>query len=400
MIREVHVFVGPSLAGVDRPDCDGFVFHGPAAKGDVYRLVGKRPLAIGIIDGYFERVPAVWHKEILWALSQGIHVFGAASMGALRAAELAPFGMVGVGRVFDDFASGRLTDDDEVTIVHADSSLAYRPVSEAMVNLRATLARAEELGVLESTQASELVAHAKRQFYAERSYAALLPVARTLLGEPEWQRFAHWLKDPAQRVDRKQLDALELLRVLRVQQESPPAPKQVSWSFQHTDAWEQVRLGFARAESPAGERVASEAARPRRVPTTDREALSDQARLRAHEVRAARRDGYRPSERDIAVAARVFRTARGLEQDTHFEEFLNERGLSQVEFERLMAEEACVWRARLVPDYDLECEIADLEHLVGQVPRRPPAPALEESGPSLQALAPQRPEAVRLRVGP
>ena len=46
--------------------------------------------AIGIIDGYFERVPSVWHKEILWAMAEGIHVFGSASMGALRAAELLP----------------------------------------------------------------------------------------------------------------------------------------------------------------------------------------------------------------------------------------------------------------------------------------------------------------------
>src|SRR5215831_4586114 len=101
-MARIHVFVGPTLAGVARKGSEDFVFHGPVAKGDVYRLVSARPLAIAIIDGYFERVPAVWHKEILWALSEGIHVFGAASMGALRAAELAPFGMVGVGRIFQE----------------------------------------------------------------------------------------------------------------------------------------------------------------------------------------------------------------------------------------------------------------------------------------------------------
>jgi hypothetical protein len=399
MIPEVHVFVGPSLADVGLPEGEGFVFHGPAAQGDVYRLVAKRPLAIGIIDGYFERVRSVWHKEILWALSEGIHVFGAASMGALRAAELAPFGMVGVGCVFDDFASGRLTDDDEVTIVHADESLAYRPASEAMVNVRATLARAVELGLLGSRQAAELVAHAKAQFYADRSYAALLPVARRLLAEEECERFAQWLKDPAQRVDRKQLDALELLRVLRGQRDSRPAPKQVSWSFHHTDAWEQVRLGFSRPESGARERVGSEPARPQRVPTTDRHAISEQARLRAHEVRAARRDGYSPSERDVAVAGQAFRAARGLEHDLHFEAFLSERGLSRVEFDRLMAEEACVWRARLVPDYDLEREVSDLEHLLAPV-RREAKPTAAKSEPPFHALETKPPEAVHSRVGP
>ena len=61
---------------------------------------------IGLIDGYFDGVPAVAHKEILWALDQGIRVLGAASMGALRAAELAPFGMEGVGAIWRDYADG------------------------------------------------------------------------------------------------------------------------------------------------------------------------------------------------------------------------------------------------------------------------------------------------------
>ena len=49
------------------------------------RSIAHRPRAIGIIDGYFQQVPSVWHKEILWAMAQGVHVFGSASMGALRA---------------------------------------------------------------------------------------------------------------------------------------------------------------------------------------------------------------------------------------------------------------------------------------------------------------------------
>ena len=73
----------------------------PARQGDIWRAVrAHRPVAIGLIDGVFFHEPAVWHREILWALAEGVHVFGAASMGALRAAELEPFGMRGVGRVF------------------------------------------------------------------------------------------------------------------------------------------------------------------------------------------------------------------------------------------------------------------------------------------------------------
>ena len=79
----------------------------PARQGDIFRAVrAHRPIALGLIDGVFLHEPAVWHREILWALHQGIHVFGAASMGALRAAELAPFGMRGVGRVFGAYRDG------------------------------------------------------------------------------------------------------------------------------------------------------------------------------------------------------------------------------------------------------------------------------------------------------
>src|SRR5512147_3214094 len=98
----IVVFLGPTLAHTEARSVLDATYLPPAGQGDVYRAALKRPWAIGIVDGYFERVPAVWHKELLWAMSQGIHVFGAASMGALRALELAPFGMIGVGSVFDD----------------------------------------------------------------------------------------------------------------------------------------------------------------------------------------------------------------------------------------------------------------------------------------------------------
>ena len=96
----IVVFVGPTISS---DDCRAILtaeYLPPASQGDVYRATLLRPFAIGIIDGYFEQVPSVWHKEILWALAQGIHVFGSASIGALRAAELEAFGMRGVGAIF------------------------------------------------------------------------------------------------------------------------------------------------------------------------------------------------------------------------------------------------------------------------------------------------------------
>src|SRR5437763_12688169 len=124
----IYVFTGPTLSADEgRAELDA-VYLPPVSQGDLYRVARRSPQAIGIVDGYFERVPAVWHKEILWALTRGIHVYGSASMGALRAAELDVFGMVGVGEIFEAYRDGVLEDDDEVAVAHAYAEAGFRPV--------------------------------------------------------------------------------------------------------------------------------------------------------------------------------------------------------------------------------------------------------------------------------
>ena len=63
-------------------------------------------------------------------------------MGALRAAELWEFGMVGVGAVSAAYRDNDIEDDDEVAVIHGPAELDYLPLSEAMVNVRATVERA------------------------------------------------------------------------------------------------------------------------------------------------------------------------------------------------------------------------------------------------------------------
>ena len=118
------VFLGPTLPRAEAADLLPATYLPPARQGDIYRAVrALRPVTVGLVDGRFLDTGAVWHREILWALSQGVHVFGAASMGALRAAELAPFGMRGVGQVFAAYRDGcwpgdpdAFEDDDEVAV--------------------------------------------------------------------------------------------------------------------------------------------------------------------------------------------------------------------------------------------------------------------------------------------
>ena len=103
---------------------------------------------IVLIDGLFHGVPAVWQREIVAAMDDGIEVLGASSMGALRAAELAHYGMVGHGTIFGWYRDGVIDGDDEVALLHGDAADGFLPLSEPLVNLRATLARAVDAEVV------------------------------------------------------------------------------------------------------------------------------------------------------------------------------------------------------------------------------------------------------------
>lgn len=247
----VYVFLGPTLSpAVAAGELDA-VYLPPAAQGDVYRLVMRRPRAIGIVDGYFHQVPAIWHKEVLWAMSQGIHVYGASSMGALRAAELDQFGMTGVGEIYESFRDGVLEDDDEVALVHGPAESGYRGLSEAMVNIRATLAKAAADKVLSEPTRLALTTLAKALFYPNRLYPEILRCGREQgLPQAELDRLREWL--PNNRVDQKRLDALAMLRRIRADLAGELAPKRVDYKFAHTRFWEDLVQSAGGIESQAG----------------------------------------------------------------------------------------------------------------------------------------------------
>ena len=233
----IYLFAGPTLAAEDVPASSEFALLPPVALGDVYRVGQKKPLAIGIIDGYFERTPAVSHKEILWALSQGVHVYGAASMGALRAAELMAFGMVGVGKIFEAYRDGVLEDDDEVAVAHSPAAEGYRLASEAMVNIRATVEKAMAQGILQAEEAALLLISAKSLYYPLRTYPAVLEAAaKSGLTPSTTVRMQQWL--PQHRVDQKREDALSLVARLAEKSSRRMPRKKVTFPFHRTQMWD------------------------------------------------------------------------------------------------------------------------------------------------------------------
>jgi len=137
------VFAGPTLAGLSQwrdKLSASMVFHPPVRCGNVLEAYDEGYRRIVIVDGFFERYAAAWHKEIMHFIVRGGTCVGCSSMGALRAVELAPFGMLGFGKVVEDFRSGAIADDDEVTVAHLDQSKDFVSLTDAMVNIRYTVA--------------------------------------------------------------------------------------------------------------------------------------------------------------------------------------------------------------------------------------------------------------------
>jgi hypothetical protein len=239
------IFAGPSLPPNARLNLGSDIdWRPPVRQGDLYRAALGRPAVIGVIDGYFEVTPTVWHKEILWAMAQGIHVYGAASIGALRAAELDTFGMKGIGRIYEDFREGVLEDDDEVALLHGPEELGYPPLTEAMVNIRATLTEAMRQNILAPQLAECLSMIAKSLFYKERTYGAIFVAAASEFPKADVRDLADWL--PHGRINQKRLDAEAMIAAIRAHLGAGAAPLKVTYKLAETVAWQAARCGAER----------------------------------------------------------------------------------------------------------------------------------------------------------
>jgi hypothetical protein len=243
----VYVFLGPTLPEAEARSRLDATYLPPVACGDVLALMAEKPTAIGIIDGYFDLKPAVFHKEILHALAQGVRVFGAASMGALRAAELHQFGMEGVGKIFEAYRSGALEDDDEVAVVHGTKEAAFVAYSDAMVNLRDALERARDWQVIGMDTCEALVRAAKECFYAERSWPRLLQMGRERgLASDELARLSEFVV--RERPNLKRDDAVLLLEHMRKELATPQAERpNATFELKNTVWWKRLCAEVERA---------------------------------------------------------------------------------------------------------------------------------------------------------
>ena len=394
----IVVFVGPTLSREDIAACGDMVCLPPVAQGDVYRAAQRRPQAIGIIDGYFSGAPSVWHKEILWAMSRGVPVFGSASMGALRAAELHAFGMRGVGRIFEAFRDGELEDDDEVAVAHGPAELGHIQVSEAMVNIRAMVARAETEGVLSKSSRGALEAFGKSMFFPQRNWRALLEGAATLgVAESERAALSAWLTNG--RVDQKRADALEMLAAMR-EALLGSTETQPKFNFEWTYFWDEFVRQFEAGHQNRGASPQQFVIEELRLEGPEAYArVEAMALLRRVAVSGAAPMAPSPAPDSLRTTLTDIRARLGLFTRADFDRWMARNDLDAVLMERLIADQVGLEILRGRSSAALEHHILDelrlsgaYERLVERARRKSDAlaamPAARAGGPSAsQALA-------------
>jgi hypothetical protein len=341
---KLFVFVGPTLSPEEvAQTVPSAIVLPPVARGDVLRLVhDSEPSAIAIIDGFFNNVPAVTHKEILFALSAGVHVFGASSMGALRAAELWQFGMQGVGDIFALYRDGVWEADDEVAVTHGPAESGYRASSVALANIRLGLKKATKKEIITPEVENQLVAIAKSTFYADRSWEYLFAkVNDGSVPANELEALKAFIA--FERPDAKRDDALEMLTHLRGLcdlTDLPSLPEVAAYDFEPSIFWEQLMT-----ESQA---VASFSKLSHKLDITNSE-MERHVKLPHHipDVRRGAallhllmiRDYIRQqpvSEEELRRTIRRFRRRRGLLSASDFQTWRRHQNLSEPEFELLI----------------------------------------------------------------
>ena len=316
-------------------------FLPPAALGDITRAVSSRPRVIGLIDGYFEHRPAVAHKEVLFAMTSGVHVVGAASMGALRAAELSAFGMEGVGAIFDDYLSGRLTCDDEVAVAHTIDDGTYRATAEALVNVRATLRAAVDASILTDDDASALVGAARALFYRDRSWAAITHDLRRTGDDDRRGRlgaFDEWRRHGA--VDLKRADALALLNRVEELAADPFRPKVVDFAFSRSGHWRDLVTLVDTASPPEESPYVGPVLDELRLDQELYRRVTDRATIRALALLLADEVGATPTQDHVQSHVDAFRVERDLGDAAQVDAWRIGNDLDDAEAKLLLVDDA------------------------------------------------------------
>ena len=321
-MKEIAVFLGPSLSLSVATSILDAAYLPPAKQGDLLSYaVQFQPKTIVLIDGNFHSCLSVWHKEILYCLHLGINVIGASSMGALRAAETASFGMIGVGKIFELYKNGTVKADDEVALVHAPAEENYLPFSIPLINLRFTFDKLKAEKILSAEVCDSHFAEVQQLFYPERTYEKIKdPLVVKALQENY--------------VDQKAQDAVEALKFAKTLSQAAPRPFPRSSLFDVLYHYE--RRQFHPGGSVSQSQIASYAALHH--PEFSKVQFHAMNQMLASQL--AKMLGIEVSDEEIRLEKERFCFRLKIQTDEQFSRWLETNHLTKEDFDALLIEKA------------------------------------------------------------
>lgn len=170
--KKIKIYAGLSLSQSELaallPEAE---FHQPIERYDLLKDIDLGYNVVGIIDGKFQQSLAVNSSEILDAIRCGLKMYGSSSMGALRAAEMAHFGMIGCGAIYEFVKKSPIFQDDYLGQSFNSENLAASSVP--YIDLHFELERKVASGAI-SGHHGEMMRHAYSEiFYPQRNQQAL-----------------------------------------------------------------------------------------------------------------------------------------------------------------------------------------------------------------------------------
>lgn len=325
--ERILCYIGPSLPlSKARAILPGAIYKPPCRQGDIVTdVVQENPTHILLIDGTFFDNLSPWHKELVFAFQYpGVRaIYGAASMGALRAAELDWLGMIGVGQIYEWYRDRVTEDDSEVAVSYAELPGGdYKCLTVPLVDIRAGVEHYEREYPELADEARQFLEVAARIYYMERTVDSCEQLWGGGLNRPPFPRIAQ-----------KAIDATALLNDFRTYKPAPvksPTPENLSPFFQALyERDRRIRINgqevpqqhidaYVMLHNPEYERIAWDSA-------------NQELALLLCDCLCILSD---PEE--IGRESARFQQRAGIETPADFEAFLENNGWTKSEFSRLM----------------------------------------------------------------
>lgn len=210
------IFLGPSLSREKAMSILEADYRSPAKKGDLLRLASltNGVTIVGLVDGFFlQDYPPTPIEVYQIATKKNMVLVGAASLGALRAVELEKFGMIGIGKIFELYKTGKIDGDDEVAVTFEEGQHILQ--SEAMIDIRFNLFIAKRKGIIDESTKRLIIKVAKNIYFPYRNYTDILDLTKKKYPryDSHIESFRAYITN--NRESLKERDAIQLIKYIK-----------------------------------------------------------------------------------------------------------------------------------------------------------------------------------------